>query len=461
MSDQFDKKLVNRINDVFDNYEDDSANEGWMKLREHLPEKSNRRVAVWWMSAAAAVLLICGIGFIFNQQTDNEDKIAKTNLPEIKSPSPGNDLEIAKVPNKPTEQNIENNSAASQPEKSAQKQLSSIKINGGSSFKSKFTNEDTVEEQFTEPAEIQSDRLKENSEHDLTLMALASKQSPKADTSASLTIAAIEKTTQTNQQQTYNQPNKTNLNSEIYSSNTNTKPISSDKDDLKKRNKTDKNITLGFFAGSYFNYADGSQTSINSGVGLSSEIKISKKLKISTGISLGQNSLKYEQAIPQTAAMSFSSSGDIAYMDHQKNNSPALIASSPSYTINSYDAKLLGFDIPVNLKYTLLEKKNTFYISTGFSSNFFIDESYTYTFDYQTNRNSMLNISNQESSAQSNSFDFARVLNFSIGIDHPLNNQTKISFEPFVKYPLSGLGAHDLKFGAAGINLKLNFNRLK
>ncbi|MGV3508759.1 MAG: hypothetical protein ACO1N7_05665, partial [Sphingobacteriaceae bacterium] len=193
MSDQFDKKLVNRINEVFDNYEDDSANEGWMKLRGHLPEKSNRRPAVWWMSAAAAVLLICGIGFLFNQRTQNEEQIAKNNVQEIKTPRPDNDFETAKVPNKATEQNIEKNTATSLPNESTQKHVASVKTSSSNSLKIKSANKEIVEDQFTPPVETPSDGLKENSEHDLTLMALVSKQSPKVDTSASLTIAATEK----------------------------------------------------------------------------------------------------------------------------------------------------------------------------------------------------------------------------------------------------------------------------
>ena len=63
MDDKWDKDLKNRIRDVFDNYKDEHADEGWLLLREKFPEKAKRRIAawVWWAPAPAILLLFLGI----------------------------------------------------------------------------------------------------------------------------------------------------------------------------------------------------------------------------------------------------------------------------------------------------------------------------------------------------------------------------------------------------------------
>jgi hypothetical protein len=43
MDDQLDNDLKNRIREVFDNFEDASADEGWLLLREKFPEEESKR----------------------------------------------------------------------------------------------------------------------------------------------------------------------------------------------------------------------------------------------------------------------------------------------------------------------------------------------------------------------------------------------------------------------------------
>ncbi len=454
MNDQFDKKLVSKINELFDDFEGDSANESWTELRKRFPEKESKPKAVWWFSSAAAVLLLCGIWFFSNQRIENLSETAKTShqSPIKKLNDTGSVLNISISPEKPIEnipdsqENAFRSKAVSYNAKNHRGQL-------------------TIERKRSLPARKLRTianvvpPAQEDSEYELTLMALTSDQTKPTEGAEDIAFSS-----DSSQQKvsTVIASTEKNMNAnEIYPS----EVISGDElSDLvqanktKKRSKAIKKLTIGIFAGTYFNYAEGSETNINTGVGLTSDIKISKRIKISTGVSLGQNTLKYNQLIPRDAALDFATVQNSTAFSTKQSFGPS---STLSYSINSYDAKLVGFDVPVNLKYTILEKKNTVYLSTGFSSNFFINESYTYEFDYQTNSNSSTTSPTQQSTSNFQSFDFARVLNFSLGLDHRLNNQTKLIFEPFIKYPLSGLGAYDLRFGAAGINLKLNFNRLK
>ncbi|XHR95868.1 hypothetical protein ACFJIV_03990 [Mucilaginibacter sp. UC70_90] len=73
MDDQLDNDLRDRIRDVFDNYEDTTADEGWLLLRERFPvqEKQRRPVYLWWASAAAVLLLFLSIGLWIASNKNN------------------------------------------------------------------------------------------------------------------------------------------------------------------------------------------------------------------------------------------------------------------------------------------------------------------------------------------------------------------------------------------------------
>jgi hypothetical protein len=123
--------------------------------------------------------------------------------------------------------------------------------------------------------------------------------------------------------------------------------------------------------------------------------------------------------------------------------------------LKNYRASLVGLDIPVNLKYEFNPQKNNAYILAGLSSGSFINETYTINYNYpaqqaqvQTSRNSF------------NGFYFAKTLNLAVGTGFSLG-KNRLIVEPFLKYPLQGLGSQQLLFGAGGINLKFNFQPAK
>jgi hypothetical protein len=80
MNEEFDDRLKSRITDVFDNFEDDSAEQGWLLLREKYPEKKKDRGAVWlwWGSAAAVLLCILGLGLWMNNNHPVKNNTAQT-----------------------------------------------------------------------------------------------------------------------------------------------------------------------------------------------------------------------------------------------------------------------------------------------------------------------------------------------------------------------------------------------
>ena len=114
-------------------------------------------------------------------------------------------------------------------------------------------------------------------------------------------------------------------------------------------------------------------------------------------------------------------------------------------------------DVPLNLKYEFNPQKSDAYFSAGLSSGTFINETYKSQYSSQTYFSSSVPQTQGETTSKSfNSFYFAKMVNVAVGIGYPVG-RNRIILEPFLKYPLDGLGSQNIKFGAGGINLKFNF----
>jgi hypothetical protein len=227
-----------------------------------------------------------------------------------------------------------------------------------------------------------------------------------------------------------------------------------------KSDKTDKAVRFGIYAATYFNYAKGSNSQLNIGAGVTSDIKLSRNLNLSTGLTIAQNTLNYGSQVPNSpqinATPAIAVSRAVQYLAVGQN-----IYSAATPSLKNYNANLVGLDIPLNLKYEFDPEKSATYVSLGLSSGTFINETYTSTYNYTQPFVSSISQSTDQSTHQSfNSFYFAKTLNFSFGTGYTLG-RNKLIVEPFLKYPLDGLGSQQIKFGAGGINLKFNFQTQK
>ncbi|PLW90521.1 outer membrane beta-barrel protein, partial [Mucilaginibacter sp.] len=225
--------------------------------------------------------------------------------------------------------------------------------------------------------------------------------------------------------------------------------------------QADKKVTFSIYAATYFNYAEGSSNQVNAGAGVSSDFRLSKRLKLSTGVALAQNSLNYNAitSLPQTvSAASFVSSAPVL----KQQTLFAMSAAAPVF--RNYNVSMVGLDVPINLKYEFNPDKSDAFISAGLSSGTFIDENYTYRYTYSNGSlaDSQGAGEDQKQSAHNSfsNFYFARMLNFSFGVGYPVG-KNRLVIEPFVKYPLGGLGAQDIRFGSGGVNLKFSFKSSK
>ena len=431
MQDEFDRILSGRIKEVFDNYEDDSASIGWEDLQRRLPEKKNKKPALlWWSSAAAVLALLLTYSYYSFQpepvyltarakKTEVEETPAKTTgrrepIIALAAPAKGTAPESIQTASTTAERSISKRvpaepaiPAASEPLNSpfAAEPTSPVEGPELSALATAAIPEATV----LEPNSVISpDRVEE--------VLAAVPPSPQKEVPLELpALASVNKKT-------------------------------------REASRQQKGISIGVFAGSYVNYSKGSETNVNTGFGLMSEIGLSKKLKLSTGVALAQNTLTYDVEIPQSAALSFAEKTTVSEDLGLWMSRPA---GQTTYNINTYNASLLGLDIPINLKYNFSERTTTLYMVAGLSSNFFLSESYKYSYSINDNRS---NTSNEQLEDEAQTFNFARMLNLSVGYERPLGKQNRLSLEPFLKYPLGGLGSQNIRFGSAGLNLKMSLN---
>lgn len=106
------------------------------------------------------------------------------------------------------------------------------------------------------------------------------------------------------------------------------------------------------------------------------------------------------------------------------------------------------FEIPLNIRYNIIEKnKHAFFATAGFSSYLMNKEFYNY--DY---------IRDGEQHYSSRAYmhttqDWFSVLNLSAGYELRTGSKSSLRIEPYFKAPLSGVGTGNLSISSAGINV--------
>lgn len=436
--------LKNRIREVFDDYTDTGADEGWLQLRQKFPVKEKESGLGWlWYAAAAAILLFSAIWLIpgtdktkpviAHIQNKGFDKQKKNEIP----PSVDTIQQPADRIVKTTGMNV----AGSAPSATNTRQLP-----------------------VTPSADVTALSVTSNSV--LQTVASSEKQhnaiSPGAD--SSITIAANSPA-----DKLANDTGKHIVNTTIPPAIDHKKDIydllaqkSGNQDEQKK--KTGNKPVISVYAATYFNYAKGSDNHINVGGGFTSDFHLTNKLKLSTGLAIAQNTFNYNNGTEPNSQQHEAAYATLAKEVAKANGSPiigdgstkslAVLATNMGGT-KSYNASLIGLDIPVNLKYEFNPQKSDAYVSAGLSSGTFINETYRAVYSYSQ-------VSKESDTHNSFSgFDVAKTLNLSFGVGYPLGKNNRLIVEPFFKYPLDGLGEQHIRFGSGGVNLKLNFRSLK
>jgi hypothetical protein len=478
MDDKFDKDLTNRIREVFEDYPHPPADEGWAQLRKKFPgEQKNNKIAwLWWSSVAAALLVFLGMGlWLLNPDKPVEniannivkpiqkDSVAATNgaNPAVSGDNIASSQKpAAQLPAEPTDK----------------QQIADASQNADVLQNNKYNN--SLAKSY--PRAIPQP---ENFSH----AAPPTVQYPVTDSApekAPIAIAAVPKTLPDSQKVIINkipEPQIAKNNQPVTVDNSNDavkqkiqppksimELLKSERGNAIVKNKApdkqdSKKVNFSVYAATYLNYATGSANQINAGAGFTSDIKLSNNIKLSTGVSLAQNTLRYDNAPPSNGGQVYSNAAPNSAISQANAFVTGKSLSVPEF--KNYNARLVGLDIPVNIKYEFNPQKNDTYISAGLSSGTFIDERYTSSYQYRDASplgNSTVTRQQDETSSKSfNSFYFGKTLNVAFGIGYPLGKSNRLIIEPFLKYPLDGLGAQQIRFGAGGLNLKINFKGSK
>ena len=496
MDEQLDNDLSNRIREVFDNFDDSSypsADEGWMKLREKFPEEEKKRPVIWlwWASMAAAVLLFLVIGLWITEKGPQSDITAVKPLKQQTSPADTNQLLATKPPvikndhqtsvatagvtdtNKiantskgqesklaatPTPEVTNNKTPASTSANFAAVQLPSSKTPAtGIKSKTDSTKTGVVKPNITQYAAVAPTASSNNA-------STAVKAKPdslktiiaKTTTPKNVTVVAAGSTTVT--QQPFKSPKQAPANSmERLFAMEKAQPQKN-----KEKYTEDKKVRFGVYATTFFNYAKGSNNQVNAGAGFTSDIKLSKNIKLSTGLALAQNTLSYSGGPPPASNVDALAKAPQSLAHYDQQNLFAMNAAFP--VLRNYNASLIGLDIPMNIKYEFNPQKSDAYVSAGLSSGTFINEAYTSVYGYTQSAiaaGASKQTTDEVTRKNFSGFYFAKTLNVSFGVGYPVGKNNRLIIEPFLKYPLDGMGSQQIQFGAAGLNLKLNFTSFK
>lgn len=479
MYEQLDDDLKKRIGEVFENMELPTAEEGWLLLREKFPAKQKKLLPIFWyrLGAAALFLFLLGISFlVFKDQNNHFNLASQTKTPKGYKSFPGNSITIKDNNNSQFSENHSKNNKIDSLKKQSIPNKGNVKVvastnNLASVYKSntsisihqkitkkgtksnffsdneKFANHFNPKEKAKNSTNLNMDDLSEN-------LKLPEKKSERIITaelkanSLGFSINIYLKKFDIKMPGLQNEETKPTIYSLLAST-----PTKYQDDSDEKNNPSNKKIGFSIYEATYLNYAKGSNNQVNLGLGLSTDIYLAKNIKLITGINIGKNSLAYSSSayLNTSTAYFASSQGKVAANPISPNGF------TPATQLKNYNVGLIGLDIPMNLKYELEGKKNNYYVVTGLSSGTFINETYSYQYTYQ-NSSAPLNQQSQGSSTSKNfnSFYLAKTINLAFGADLPFG-KNNIIFEPFIKYPIGGLGSQDIRFGASGLNLKFKF----
>jgi hypothetical protein len=489
MDEQFDDKLKSRITEVFDNYEFPPADEAWLELRKKFPVKQERKIAwLWWSSAAAVLLVFLGVGLWLMNKPDAANNVANNYgkplnhvIKQIDS-AKHTDAAQNNVASAHPQQGNNNDTSINTDRATNSQDLAPAASNTYSAGNNKPTGKQYAPFGNANALPVVVNGTQNNSiaKQDQSA-AIVAGNPPVNNPSPAITnpLPDVQKPAivKTDQQQVAKIDVPVTNNSQTDAANGKTSPVITKQpaktiDDLfkddqpkviaqQKENKKDlKKVNFSVYAATYVNYAEGSANQVNAGAGFTSDIRLGKKVKLSTGVSLAQNTFSYGGLPPASGnnrAMALAADAPASRPDGLF--SPAASVAE----LQGSNASLVGLDIPINIKYEFNPDKSDTYVSAGLSSGTFIDERYTYKYAYHNNSlgNSTVTTQNQTSTQRFNSFYFGKTLNVSFGTGFPIGKTNRLVIEPFLKYPLGGMGTQSIHFGSGGVNLKFNFKASK
>ena len=126
----------------------------------------------------------------------------------------------------------------------------------------------------------------------------------------------------------------------------------------------------------------------------------------------------------------------------------------PGYTptngvkIIAVNGKSRLYELPVNMKYTIISGKHNLFATTGISSYLMRSENYDYEYT-QTNQPGGHNYLSYTKETK----NWFSVANFSIGYTHELGSNGSFRIEPYLRLPLKDIGTANMPIMSTGLNI--------
>ncbi|SNS02360.1 Outer membrane protein beta-barrel domain-containing protein [Belliella buryatensis] len=459
MKEQFDKKLSNKIKSTFEDHQEPFDPQAWKSFSAayfKTGASSGRSVWKWWLSGIAASISLAFIvfallptgDFLENGHQVNENKLltqgdltdtinAKNDdIPQDKEINKTVPADSPKLVNKQrlsdSDKNIDpiSNNLANASSKAEQPHGSLIQNNKDDLLASNQKIEKVPDFKFVSP----DDSLKQIS---LIGLKLNASNPAKLDLMSSKLMAdesqLAEKTIQKWLEEAANA------------------------DDRIVDNQSQQNFRLGLLLAPQ-SISNATQN-LNIGAGLMSELSFSNRLKLDLGLSYARHSMN-----PAVNSQVIAANSDFVQAADSR-----LANFSNNFVNASYELSFGQLELPINLKYKIIERdKADIYLITGVSNMVYLNQRNTGTFTTANFSAVGLMTGDQtiqrftETATPSDVTDgtgssVGQLLNLSFGYEHNLKNGTFLSLEPFYKMSLGGQTFINQQFGIGGLNLRMNF----
>ncbi|WP_194976075.1 outer membrane beta-barrel protein [Aquiflexum lacus] len=449
MKEQFDKRLVDKIKVSFQQLEeplDPKEFEKFEKLYFGRKNKAFKRIgAFWWMGIAASLVL--GI-LLLNQlqitKVDPNDD--PTELLTSNAPIDADDQFLKEDQYEEIENELEKSSALESNQKVKREQ--------------KITNNETPQVGYDkmDTKVIQNKDMK--SLHSIPIIA----GNNESYNEFNMDSKVIESLIDSQKKITFDQNSDTEQKSLDYIKNwLGDKSEIETKQALAKNDHKNNPVKLGVLVAPQ-TISNATQT-LSLGAGMMSEFSFSKRLKLDVGLAYAR-----QQITPTSSSRNAMSSSDAVFsssLDQASSAESARAAFAGNFINASTELSFGQLEIPINLKYKVLENTNAdVYFISGFSNMMYINQQNTTTFSTANlNQGNFVGIQpalqtytqTESPSTDSGNIDSGQMLNFGFGYEQNLKNGTFLSIEPFYKFSLGNQTFSNQQFSIGGINLRMNF----
>lgn len=429
MKEPFDKKLSQRIKALFENHEESSHEKEWEKFAAayfNKPAKKPVPIWTWWISGIAASLLL--IGWLINTSSE------ATNPKELISLADSLATESEKF-------TLEESGTIELPDQfpwevETMSSLQSKKTTRKSSLPNTISRQKEVDPSgITQLLTIDSEVLQGVAEHGIEVNTNVLKKD-----AVSLSIEEASAYIR-------------NLLEDDMPS------IESSKKDpfkigvlIAPQTVTNTNQSLGLSAG------------------IMSEFSVSKKLKIDMGIAYAQQNLNPNPS-GNLLTTSVNDALEAAFVNQQVRGQYTIGNQLFAGNLMSIQEELRfgQIEIPVNLKYKLLERnKADIYFVSGLSNMFYLNQERISTLNFATFSASNATGDGLQSFSQSlgpdpssSAINLGQLINVAVGFEQNLSNGTFLYIEPFYKISIGNQTFAEQQFSIGGINLRMNFQLKK